>query len=84
MDPIVAVLAALGMLGTGWFFGRRSSAPSPSAPVLPPPLVHKPLEERDRELSTLRAVVDGMAEGVWITAEDGTGSQHNDALKELL
>lgn len=36
------------------------------------------------QLAILRAVVDGMAEGVWITSEDGTVLQHNDALKEML
>lgn len=36
------------------------------------------------QLDTLRAVVDGMAEGVWITSEDGTVLRHNDALKEML
>ncbi len=84
MDPFVSVVAAVGMLAIGWFIGRRSARPPPTVPALPPPVVLKPLEERDRELSTLRAVVDGMAEGVWITAEDGTVIQHNDALKELL
>jgi two-component system, OmpR family, phosphate regulon sensor histidine kinase PhoR len=37
-----------------------------------------------RELETLRAVVDGLAEGLWITGADGTIVQHNDALKEML
>jgi two-component system, OmpR family, phosphate regulon sensor histidine kinase PhoR len=36
------------------------------------------------QLDTLRAVVDGMAEGVWITSEDGTVLRHNDALQEML
>ncbi len=36
------------------------------------------------QLAVLRAVVDGMAEGVWITSEDGTVLQHNDALKQML
>lgn len=40
--------------------------------------------EMSRRLSVLRAVIDGMAEGVWITAEDSTVLEHNDALKELL
>ncbi|PZR13853.1 MAG: histidine kinase [Archangium gephyra] len=37
-----------------------------------------------RKLGVLAAVIDGMAEGVWITAEDGTILEHNNALKELL
>ena len=36
------------------------------------------------ELDTLRAVVDGLAEGLWITRGDGTVVQNNDALKEML
>ena len=36
------------------------------------------------QLDTLRAVVDGMAEGVWITSQDGTVLRHNDALQEML
>ncbi|MBI3186191.1 MAG: PAS domain-containing protein [Myxococcales bacterium] len=37
-----------------------------------------------RRLLTLSAVLDGMAEGVWITDAAGTVIEHNDALKELL
>ncbi|MCA2979466.1 MAG: PAS domain S-box protein [Myxococcaceae bacterium] len=40
--------------------------------------------ELARDLAVLRAVIDGMAEGVWVTSEDGTVLEHNDALKELL
>ncbi len=40
--------------------------------------------ENARKLSVLRAVIDGMAEGVWITSEDGTVIEHNNALKEFL
>ncbi len=40
--------------------------------------------ENARKLLVLRAVIDGMAEGVWITSEDGTVIEHNDALKEFL
>jgi len=36
------------------------------------------------ELDTLRAVVDGLAEGLWITRADGTVVQNNDALKAML
>lgn len=42
------------------------------------------LQNPAHELAVLQAVVDGMAEGVWITAEDGTVLRHNSALKELL
>ncbi len=37
-----------------------------------------------RRLGVLTAVLDGMAEGVWITAEDGIVIEHNTALKDLL
>jgi len=40
--------------------------------------------ENARKLTVLRAVIDGMAEGVWITSPDGTVIEHNDALKEFL
>lgn len=40
--------------------------------------------ENARKLAVLRAVIDGMAEGVWITSEDGTVLEHNNALKEFL
>ena len=40
--------------------------------------------ETTRKLSVLRAVIDGMAEGVWITAEEGTVVRHNNARKEFL
>ncbi|HEY0883368.1 MAG TPA: ATP-binding protein [Archangium sp.] len=40
--------------------------------------------ENARKLTVLRAVIDGMAEGVWITSQDGTVIEHNDALKEFL
>jgi two-component system, OmpR family, phosphate regulon sensor histidine kinase PhoR len=40
--------------------------------------------EMARDLAVLRAVIDGMAEGVWVTTEDGTVHEHNNALKELL
>lgn len=41
-------------------------------------------KELGRKLAVLRAVIDGMREGVWITSEDGTVVEHNNALKELL
>ncbi|MBL9037732.1 MAG: PAS domain-containing protein [Archangium sp.] len=40
--------------------------------------------ELRRQLAVLRAVIDGMAEGVWITSNDGTVLEHNNALKEML
>jgi two-component system phosphate regulon sensor histidine kinase PhoR len=40
--------------------------------------------ELSRHLSVLRAVIDGMAEGVWITSEAGSVVEHNNALKEML
>ena len=41
-------------------------------------------KELARQLAVLRAVIDGMREGVWITSPDGTVLEHNNALKELL
>ncbi|MBL8921696.1 MAG: PAS domain S-box protein [Myxococcaceae bacterium] len=41
-------------------------------------------KEAARALAVLRAVIDGMAEGVWVTDEFGTVLEHNNALKELL
>ncbi len=41
-------------------------------------------KEMARQLAVLRAVIDGMAEGVWITSNDGTVMEHNNALKEML
>jgi two-component system phosphate regulon sensor histidine kinase PhoR len=41
-------------------------------------------KEMARDLAVLRAVIDGMAEGVWVTSDDGTVTEHNNALKELL
>lgn len=42
------------------------------------------VKEMARALAVLRAVIDGMAEGVWVTSDDGTVVEHNNALKELL
>ncbi|MBS1149245.1 MAG: Phosphate regulon sensor protein PhoR, partial [Myxococcaceae bacterium] len=56
---------------------------SPPAPPLSPVKV-EPTLDAARELDTLRAVVDGLAEGLWITRADGTVVQHNDALKQML
>jgi two-component system phosphate regulon sensor histidine kinase PhoR len=42
------------------------------------------IEETRRQLEMLRAVVDGMSEGLWITDPDGRVIQHNTALKEML
>lgn len=41
-------------------------------------------KEMARDVRILRAVIDGMAEGVWVTDEHGTVLEHNNALKELL
>lgn len=41
-------------------------------------------KEMVRALAVLRAVIDGMAEGVWVTDDLGTVVEHNNALKELL
>lgn len=50
-----------------------------------PPRTDGPeFHETSRALAVLRAVIDGMAEGVWVTSDDGTVVEHNNALKELL
>lgn len=40
--------------------------------------------ELRQEARTLTAVLDGMAEGVWVTDAEGTVVRHNDALREML
>lgn len=42
------------------------------------------LEGAQRESQRLSAVLDGMAEGIWITDETGVVLRHNDALKQML
>ena len=42
------------------------------------------LSRREVESRTLTAVLDGMAEGIWVTDAQGTVVRHNDALRELL
>jgi two-component system, OmpR family, phosphate regulon sensor histidine kinase PhoR len=37
-----------------------------------------------REASTLTALLDGMAEGIWVTDAEGTVVRHNDALRGML
>ncbi|MCP3144813.1 sensor histidine kinase [Pyxidicoccus xibeiensis] len=37
-----------------------------------------------QEARTLTAVLDGMAEGIWVTDAEGTVVRHNDALRDLL
>ncbi|NMO13326.1 PAS domain-containing protein [Pyxidicoccus fallax] len=50
--------------------------------------LHTRLTERNavltQEARTLTAVLDGMAEGIWVTDAEGTVVRHNDALRELL
>lgn len=41
-------------------------------------------QETRLQLEMLRAVVDGMSEGLWITDPDGRVIQYNNALKEML
>ncbi|AKQ65201.1 Phosphate regulon sensor protein PhoR (SphS) [Myxococcus hansupus] len=38
----------------------------------------------NQEARTLTAVLDGMAEGVWVTDAEGTVVRHNDALRDFL
>lgn len=37
-----------------------------------------------QEARTLTAVLDGMAEGIWVTDDEGTVVRHNDALRAML
>ena len=37
-----------------------------------------------QEARTLTAVLDGMAEGIWVTDAEGTVVRHNDALRDIL
>ncbi len=46
--------------------------------------LHAAARELARQLSVLTAVVDGLAEGLWITDPAGTIVRHNDALKQML
>jgi two-component system, OmpR family, phosphate regulon sensor histidine kinase PhoR len=50
--------------------------------------LHQRLSERNagllQEARTLIAVLDGMAEGIWVTDEAGTVVRHNDALRAML
>ena len=40
--------------------------------------------ENARRLKLLRAALDGLADGVWVTTEDGTVLEHNATLRKLL
>ncbi|HSP80462.1 MAG TPA: ATP-binding protein [Myxococcaceae bacterium] len=50
--------------------------------------LHQQLSARNtslhQEARTLTAVLDGMAEGIWVTDEEGTVVHHNDALRTML
>ncbi|WP_338865257.1 sensor histidine kinase [Myxococcus stipitatus] len=50
--------------------------------------LHAQLTARNAELSqesrTLTAVLDSMAEGIWVTDAEGTVVRHNDALRDIL
>lgn len=84
--PWVAGIIGAGALGGVLArLGGRGPTPAP-VPPLPAPVPQNETTASDlaHELATLRAVVDGMVEGVWITRDDGTILQHNDALKAML
>ncbi len=72
-----ALLAAFGLLALS-----PLAASAPALPAAPPK--NDETATSDRELKVLRAVVDGMSEGVWITDGEGTVVQHNSALKQML
>ncbi|WP_163782146.1 sensor histidine kinase [Myxococcus vastator] len=79
---------------------RAEGGPPTSAPVVPERLdevaglegaidsLHAQLSARNTVLNqdarTLTAVLDGMAEGIWVTDEEGTVVRHNDALRAML
>ena len=50
--------------------------------------LHQGLSTRNadlqKEANTLTAVLDGMAEGLWVTDAEGTVVRHNDALRGML
>ncbi|PTL82843.1 cell wall metabolism sensor histidine kinase WalK [Vitiosangium sp. GDMCC 1.1324] len=50
--------------------------------------LHQQLSERNaglnQEARILTAVLDGMAEGLWVTDAEGTVVRHNDALRDML
>ncbi len=55
-----------------------------AAQTLPSSDLAERARELTRKVNTLAAVVDSMAEGLWITDRSGVVTLHNDALKELL
>jgi two-component system phosphate regulon sensor histidine kinase PhoR len=73
----VVAIWVLAVAGMTWARGHREQAPSAPAAIAP-------TSSSDEELKNLRAVLDGMADGVWITQNNGTVLQHNRAMKELL
>ncbi|NVJ01819.1 PAS domain-containing protein [Myxococcus sp. AM009] len=79
---------------------RAEGGPPTSAPVVPERLdevaglegaidsLHAQLSARNtvlhQDARTLTAVLDGMAEGIWVTDDEGTVVRHNDALRAML
>ncbi len=78
IDPALALAIGAAVFLAAVLLDLLSRAPT----TLPPQI--NPDSHAARELDTLRAVVDGLAEGLWITSRDGTVVQHNDALKQML
>lgn len=78
----VATGASAGLLGLLARASVRRTPPPGAAPA--PPKDDATVRETTRKLSVLRAVIDGMNEGVWITSDDGAVLEHNNALKEML
>ena len=91
-----SILGAAGMVFTLYVLFRAAAwdplsqleAQLPARPAPPPPQVVPPPADAagdvQRQLDTLKAVVEAMAEGVWITDADGVIRLHNSALKEML
>ncbi len=75
------VMGGLLLILTAIAISPLGAAP-PALP--PPPPSDAEQKAAERQLKVLRAVVDGMSEGVWITDASGTVVQHNSALKEML
>ena len=68
---VVGVLASAG----AWWARRSESSHLPTTVPL--------ATTNEAELANLRALLDGLADGVWITSPDGTVLQHNRALTTL-
>lgn len=86
-QPAASLIAAVGAFGLSFVTAIRISQRADTRGVQqvePFDDTAQSAKEMSRQLAVLRAVIDGMAEGVWITSNDGTVMEHNNALKEML